>query len=167
MELTSNVTLRPLQQGDAAFLCSIFKDNAEYYNIFFDSECDLSEWSKRVGHFIRQDDITHLIIEAEGHPVGWLSYFDEEPHIRELGILVISSENRHRGYGAISLSWLIETSTADNIHTLSLNVNQNNTHAIQFYRRFGFEITAEEIIPQCNDAIDLPQYKMKLSMIKL
>lgn len=35
--------IRPLLQDDATFLCSIFKDNMEYYEIFFDSENTLSE----------------------------------------------------------------------------------------------------------------------------
>jgi cardiolipin synthase len=34
----------------------------------------------------------------------------------------------------------------DNMHSLLLNVNQNNTRAIQFYQNFGFEIIGEEII---------------------
>ena len=30
------ITVRPLLQTDSAFLCSIFQDNAEYYEIFFE-----------------------------------------------------------------------------------------------------------------------------------
>ena len=39
----TSITIRPLLQTDSAFLCSIFQDNAEYYEIFFDSETSLSE----------------------------------------------------------------------------------------------------------------------------
>jgi len=160
-----NVTMRPLRQEDASFLRSIFLDNEEYYDIFFDSERDLSEWNNRVAHFIKQTSLHHFMIEADCIPVGWLSYIDEEPAERELGILVISKEHLHHGYGAKSLSWLIEKSKAENIHTLSLNVNQSNNRAIRFYKRFGFEIIAEEIIPQCNEALNVHQYKMKLSLL--
>lgn len=160
-----NVTMRPLRQEDASFLRSIFLDNDEYYDIFFDSERDSSEWNNRVAHFIKQTSIRHFIVEADGTPVGWLSYIDEEPAERELGILVVNKENLHCGYGAKSLSWLIGKSKAENIHTLSLNVNQSNNRAIRFYKRFGFEIMAEEIIPQCNEAINVHQYKMKLSFL--
>ena len=165
MKEGENITLRPLQQEDASFLCSIFKDNQEYYDIFFDSESNLSEWNDRVKHFIRQRNICHFIIEAKDTSVGWLSFFDEEPAEREIGILVVKKEDLCCGYGTKTLSWLIEKSRADNIRTLSLNVNQSNSRAIHLYTRFGFEIVAEEIIPQCNEAMNLAQYKMKLSLI--
>lgn len=48
MRIDNNIVIRSLQQEDAMFLCSIFKDNAEYYEIFFDSENTLSEWEHRV-----------------------------------------------------------------------------------------------------------------------
>ena len=165
MSCDENVMVRPLRRGDGEFLCSIFKDNAEYYEIFFDSESEISEWDKRVVSFIKQSEISHFIIEANSNPVGWLSYLDVSGEERELGILVISKENLQCGYGAKSLSWLIEKSQADHMHTLMLNVNQSNARAIRFYKKFGFEIYDEEIIPQCNDAVNLAQYKMKLSLI--
>lgn len=161
----NNVTIRPLRQEDSAFLCSIFRDNVEYYEIFFDSESNLSEWDHRVERFIKQNDINHFIIEANSNPVGWLSFFDEKPNKRELGILVVSKGNLKCGYGTKALSWLIEKSKAEKIHTLSLNVNQSNTRAIRFYKSFGFEIFEEELIPQCNEAVNVSQYKMKLSLI--
>ena len=125
MKPEETVTIRPLRQEDAAFLCSIFKDNKEYYDIFFDLE----------------------------------------PTEREIGILVIKKEHLHCGYGAESLLWLIEKSKADNVHRLLLYVNQDNARAIGVDKNFGFEIFAEEIIPQCNDAVNLAQYKMKLDLI--
>ena len=45
-----------------------------------------------------------------------------------------------------------------------LNVNQTNTRAIRFYQKFGFEIIGAEIIPQCNEAVNLAQYKMKFKL---
>ena len=164
MQKEKNVTIRPLRQGDAGFLCSIFKGNEQYYDIFFDSEWDLSVWEDRVTRFISQTDIRHFVVEADCGPVGWLSFVDEGRSERELGILVISKENLRCGYGAKSLSWLIEKSRKEHIHTLLLNVNQSNIRAIQFYKQFGFEIVAEEIIPQCNDAVNLAQYKMKMAL---
>ena len=114
--------------------------------------------------FISQTDIRHFVVEADCGPVGWLSFVDEGESERELGILVIRKENLRCGYGAKSLLWLIEKSRKEHIHTLLLNVNQSNIRAIQFYKQFGFEIVAEEIIPQCNDAANLAQYKMKMAL---
>ena len=165
MKCKERMTVRPLQQADGVFLCSIFKDNAEYYEIFFDSETNLSEWDKRVAYFIGQSKIRHFIIEANSSPVGWLSFLDVNEEERELDILVISKEKLQCGYGAKALSWLIEKSKAEHMRILMLNVNQSNARAIRFYKKFGFEIYDEEIIPQCNDAVDLAQYKMKLSLI--
>ena len=56
----------------------------------------------------------------------------------------------------------IEKCKEENVEKIILNVNQSNTRAIKFYKNFGFEIYAEEIIPQCNEAINLAQYKMQL-----
>ncbi len=161
----NTIAIRPLKQDDATFLCSIFKDNVEYYEIFFDSESNIIEWNNRVKRCINQINVSHFIIEAKNKSVGWISYIDDETDVREIGILVINKENLHCGYGAKSLLWLIEKCKVDNIHLLLLNVNQNNTRAIQFYKRFGFEVYDEEIIPQCNEAVNLAQYKMRLSLV--
>lgn len=159
------VTIRPLRQEDAAFLCSIFKENAEYYEIFFDSGNTLPEWENRVKNFLSQDEVYHFIIEANCTNIGWVSFLNIEAAERELCILVINKDNLRHGFGAQTLSWLIKKSKEDNIRYILLNVNQNNTRAIQFYQRFGFEIFEEEIVSECNDAVNLAQYKMRLSLI--
>ena len=159
------MNIRSLRQDDASFLCSIFKDNAEYYEIFFDSGNTLSEWDNRVKCFLKQNVVNHFIIETNNQAVGWISFADAESTERELCILVISKEYLRCGYGTQCLSWLIDKSKADNMHSLLLNVKQNNNRAIQFYRHFGFEIVGEEIIPECNDAVNLAQYKMRLSLV--
>ena len=156
--------IRPLQQDDAEFLCSIFKDNAEYYKIFFDSVNTLPEWEHRVKCFLSQNVVKHFIIETNGGKVGWISFADQKLQKRELCILVIKKDYLRCRYGTQSLSWLIEKSKAENMHSLLLNVNQNNTRAIQFYQNLGFEITGEEIVPECNETINLAQYKMRLSL---
>ena len=154
--------LRPLCQTDAEFLCSIFKDNLEYYNIFYDSESDVSEWEKRVGWFIKQEKIHHYIIENDNKSIGWFSYEDMEKGERGVGILVIKQNYLRNGFGASVLLEFLENCKMDNIHTVYLSVNQDNQRAINFYQGFGFEIYEEEVIPQCNEAINLAQYKMRL-----
>lgn len=165
MSKEATATVRPLRQEDAAFLCSIFQDNAEYYDIFHDPENDPAEWAGRVKRFLTQNEVQHFIIEGNETPVGWISFSDTENTQRELCILVVTKDNLHRGYGAKGLLWLIEKSKADGIKELLLNVNQSNTRAIRFYQKFGFEIYAEEIVPECNDAVDLAQYKMRLPLV--
>jgi ribosomal protein S18 acetylase RimI-like enzyme len=157
--------IHPLQQVDASFLCSIFKDNEEYYEIFFDSNNTLTEWNNRVKHFLNKTVVNHFIIEANSNKVGWISFLDTETAERELCILVISKEHLRCGYGSQSLLWLIEKSKADNMRNLLLNVNQNNTRAIKFYQNFGFRIVGEEVVPECNEAVNLAQYKMMLSLL--
>ena len=154
-------TVRPLRQQDSAFLCSIFRNNEEYYQIFFDPEDDPTEWARRVKRFLTQNEVQHFIIEANGDPIGWISYADDENKARELCILVIHPAHLGAGYGAQALSWLIKKSRKDGRKELLLNVNQSNTRAIRFYQQFGFTIYAEEIVPECNDAVNLAQYKMK------
>ena len=162
MKNSDRITIRPLQIDDSAFLCSIFTNNREYYDIFFDSEEDPVQWEKRVERFLRQSDISHRIIEANDVPVGWLSSVDADQQSMEVGILVIKPEHLGQGYGAKGLIWLINKAKVNKKRYILLNVNQSNIRAIQFYQQFGFEICGEEIIPQCNDAINLAQYKMRL-----
>ena len=157
--------LRPLKKSDAEFLCSIFKDNEEYYNIFFDSETDVSEWEKRIEIFQKNSGIHHFIIEDEKNPVGWFSYLDCSDGEREVGILVIKKEHLHCGYGKKTFMEFFEICKNEHVHTIHLSVNQNNERALNFYKKLGFEIYAEEIIPQCNDGVDVEQYKMKLKLV--
>ena len=157
--------LRPLNKSDAEFLCSIFKDNQEYYNIFFDSESEVSEWERRIEIFLKNNGIHHFIIEEEV-PVGWFSYLDcPDQGEREVGILVIKKDFLHCGYGKKTFLEFFEICKKDHIHTILLSVNQNNERAINFYKKLGFEIYAEETIPQCNETINLEQYKMKLNLV--
>jgi len=165
MPTTPSVTIRPLQQKDSAFLCSIFQNNEEYYQIFFDPEDDPKEWEHRVKRFLTQNEVQHFIIEANGNPIGWISYTDDENKARELCILVLHPAYLRSGYGTHALLWLIEKSKKDKIQALLLNVNQTNARAIRFYQQFGFATYAEEIVPECNDAINLAQYKMKRILI--
>jgi ribosomal protein S18 acetylase RimI-like enzyme len=158
------INLRPLRREDASFLCSIFKDNADYYQIFFDPANTLKEWECRVSRFLVQTDMYHCIIESDRAPVGWLSYYDAENSERELCVLVLHPDHLCKGYGAQSLAQLIEKSKAQGMDCLLLNVNQANARAIRFYERFGFKIIGEEIVPECNDAINLAQYQMRLTL---
>lgn len=164
MKKTPSAGLRPLTREDAAFLCSIFKGNDEYYQIFFDSEENVSQWEQRVARFLSQSGIHHFIIEAQEAPVGWFSFINTGPAERELGIFVIKQEHLRRGYGTQILRQFIETCKTEHVRRISLNVTQSNARAIRFYQKFGFEIIAEEIIPECNDAVDLAQYQMKLEL---
>lgn len=159
-----SVVVRPLHREDAPFLCSIFKGNADYYAIFHDPEDREAAWQARVDRFLAQNEVHHYIIEDVHGSVGWLSCSDCAPGERELDILVVKSEYLHQGYGAEGLLWLIEKSRAERIRRITLNVNQSNTRAIGFYRQFGFRIQAEQIIPECNDAVDLAQYIMVLEL---
>ncbi len=157
--------IRPLRQEDSAFLCSLFKNNTEYYEIFFDSEDTLSGWDNRVKRFLNQKEVKHFIVENNTNKVGWISFADTESAEREICILVIGKEYLRCQYGTQTLLWLIEKSKTEKMQSLLLNVNQNNTRAIQFYRSFGFEIVGEEIIPECNEAVNLAQYKMRLPLV--
>jgi len=157
--------LRALEKADAEFLCSIFKDNEEYYNIFFDSESEVSEWERRIEFFLNNGRIHHFIIEDEKRAVGWFSYMDCSDGEREVGILVIKKEFLHCGYGKKTFMEFFEICKKDNIHTIFLSVNQNNERAINFYKKLGFEIYAEETIPQCNETFNLEQYKMKFKLV--
>lgn len=158
------ITMRPLHQGDGAFLRSIFKDNAEYYAIFYDPEDRISAWEERVAHFTVQSQVHHQIIETDHTPIGWMSFSQLSQTEWELDILVLHKAYLHQSYGTAAISHFLQLCRNERVKTVTLNVNQSNTRAIRFYEKFGFQIIAEEIVPECNDAVNLAQYKMQLAL---
>lgn len=156
--------LKPLEASDAEFLCSIFADNEEYYNIFYDSEKNSKNWRKRIINFLNHKDWKHYIVMIdENKPIGWFGFIDEAK-TRTITILVLKKDYTHKGYGTQVMSNFIDDCIKANVKKIFLNVNEDNTKAIKFYKKFGFEIYDTEVAV-CNDKKENKQLKMKLTLI--
>ena len=155
--------LRPLEESDGEFLCSIFANNEEYYKIFYDPEKNADNWSKRIITFLKNKLWKHYIVMIEGNkPIGWFGYIDEEK-TRTLIIIVFKKEFNHLGYGSKVMSDFIDDCKKSNVTTIFVNVNEDNIKAINFYKKFGFEIYDMEIAV-CNDKMENKELKMKLTI---
>lgn len=156
--------LRKIQPTDAEFLCSIFRDNEEYYNIFFDSETRVSEWKKRIRWNLTHEEWKHFVIVENGLDVGWLAWECTNAEERNLIIVVIKREFLHKGYGSKAFAEFIGQAKQDGVKRLFLNVNANNQRAIRFYEKFEFAICDKMIVPESNDKINNEEYVMKLEL---
>lgn len=87
------------------------------------------------------DDAQSLIVSDGEKDVGWLMYRSEEETCF-LHIIVLLPEERHRGYGREIIADVIAQNPQ--IKTLKLDVQQRNRPAVDFYRKLGFRVTAEE-----------------------
>lgn len=156
--------VRKLDVSDAEFLCSIFADNKEYYDIFFDSETSVERWTERIERFLTYKEWNHYIITNEsGHSVGWFAY-EDQGHVRTLIILVIKKEYCNKGYATKTMSMFLDDCKECNVEVVELNVNEDNCRAINFYKKFGYQIYDLEVIPESNDKKNNREYKMKLEI---
>ncbi len=96
-------------------------------------------------------------------PLGWFAY-EETSQIRTLIIIVLKKEYLGLGYGSAVMETFLNDCRKNRIRTIYLNVNENNIRAIQYYKKFGFEIYDLEIVSKTNNKINNREYKMKLEM---
>ncbi|MGL6175168.1 MAG: GNAT family N-acetyltransferase [Cellulosilyticaceae bacterium] len=156
--------LRKLDVSDAEFLCSIFADNKEYYDIFFDSETKVEKWEERIKHFLTHEEWKHYIVTNNSNQsVGWFAY-EQQANIRTLIIIVIKKEYCNKGYATNVMSMFIEDCKKCGVESVELNVNEDNSRAINFYKKFGYQVYDLEVIPESNDKKDNREYKMKLEI---
>lgn len=146
---------RHLVRSDACFLTSIFV-TAEYDLYFAENDTTEQDWQERDFLF----DTPHSYIISRGNQdIGWIMY-TTSGSICELGIIVLLPTERHKGYGKEILSDLLLRHPE--ITYVKLDVQQRNTGAIDFYKKFGFKVVGEEMQPVNDEPI--PYYNMELNI---
>ena len=88
-----------------------------------------------------------LLVEEDGKHLGFISYehhYQNEPVTRIHKIYVLP-ETQGRGIGKMLMDHVEDLAKQNHSEALSLNVNRYN-NAQRFYKKIGFEITAEEDI---------------------
>jgi predicted GNAT family N-acyltransferase len=93
-------------------------------------------------------DCVHVLAELDGEPVG-TGRLLPDGHIGRMAVLRAA---RSRGVGAAMMVRLVELARARGLRQLALNAQ---THAIPFYRRFGFTAVG----PEFDDA-GMPHVRM-------
>jgi ribosomal protein S18 acetylase RimI-like enzyme len=84
-------------------------------------------------HFLgvfQQENMIALVDLVEGYPDGETLY---------IGLLVISQENRHKGYGTVILHEIQQMAQNKNLHFLELAVHDANDIGRAFWDKTGFK----------------------------
>ena len=85
----------------------------------------------------------YFLIEEDGDILG---YFGVQPQGERLFLskFYILKQNRGRGLFSLGLQRMIDICKEDNLESIYLTVNRNNTHAYSVYLAKNFKIIAEE-----------------------
>ncbi len=89
---------------------------------------------------ILYNDMAHYFILADDEErIGYIGLWLTRPNAEMINI-VVKQEHRRSGYGKALVEHALEFCEDENIDTLTLEVNVNNTPAVKFYEYFGFEV---------------------------
>ncbi|HEX9341086.1 MAG TPA: GNAT family N-acetyltransferase [Thermoplasmata archaeon] len=83
-----------------------------------------------------------LVADLDGHPVGFLaSVITADGQARVL-MFAVSARFRRRGVGTAMMDAFLRACAMRGLKRIELEVRVSNAEAIQFYKRYGFEISA-------------------------
>jgi|GEM_PF-161456 len=141
--MSCKIRLEKIDIEDAPFLKEIFATD-EYELYFAENSTTVDEWKERIKTFFL-DKESFIIKNCRDVSVGWLMYHLEN-NICSLDIIVFLNEERDKGYGSATISYLI-IHLPKNITVIKIDVQKRNTLALGFYQKLDFYIVGEETQP--------------------
>lgn len=135
-----NLTIRSAEAKDAPLLGAWWRDGAVMAHAGFPRGLCLTDEEIAVSLQSDADDTRRrLIIEADGIPVGEMSYRNKGNATAEIGIKICDFSKQNKGYGTRLLrmlcSALLDTLGYEKI---ILNANLNNARAQHVFEKLGF-----------------------------
>jgi RimJ/RimL family protein N-acetyltransferase len=133
------LAIRNAAPEDAALLCAWWNDGTVMAHAGFPRGLGIDE--KTVVRQLGTDaDETgrRLIIEAEGVPIGEMSYRNLGRDTAVIGIKICVADMRGKGYGSRCLTMLIARLFAMGYRKIVLDTNLNNLRAQHVYEKLGF-----------------------------
>jgi len=89
---------------------------------------------------ILYNDMAHyFVLTEDNQKIGYIGLWLTRPNAEMINI-VVQKEHRRKGYGKALVQQAIAFCEDENIDSLTLEVNVNNTPAVKFYETFGFEV---------------------------
>ena len=82
----------------------------------------------------------YVAVDENNIPVGYIGVFDSFDDYNIIGIAVDNNYQK-KGIGSLLLQKVIEEAKLNNIKSLSLEVDEKNEKAINFYKNKGFKVT--------------------------
>ena len=121
------IHIRKSIQTDAPALTEIWRASVRATHDFLSSD-DFREIEKLVGEqYLPNVEVD--VIEDDGKPVGFMGMTGNN-----IDSLFIAPDQRGKGIG----KWLIAHAQSLNGNTLTVDVNEQNTQGVGFYRHLGF-----------------------------
>lgn len=105
----------------------------------------------------------YYLVYSNKIPVGYLSFIKKVDSLFLSKIYVLSKE-RGKGIGNFMMNFLQQKATENNLHSISLTVNKQNTVAIKAYKRMGF-IHTESLVTAIGGGFVMDDFKMVKSLI--
>lgn len=135
-----NLTIRNATAADGPFLGKWWRDGEVMAHAGFPRGLDISD-EEVVADLARDSDEEgrRLIIEAEGVPIGEMSYRNMGRGAVEIGIKICELSQQGKGYGPILLGMLIDALFSGGYEKICLDTNLNNKRAQHVYEALGFE----------------------------
>ena len=96
--------------------------------------------------YLNANDRWLMILRISGKPVGYCSYaLTKEPGEMKIEQLYLLPNLHGMGWGKLMLDHIEEQARLANLGTLKLQVNKQNTVALNFYRKNGFNLCEEAV----------------------
>ena len=83
--------------------------------------------------------VNYYLIVNEDVPIGYLSYYLKEDTLF-LSKIYVGSSVRGKGFGRIAMSFLVDEAQRNELKSISLTVNKNNSRSIEAYKKMGFKV---------------------------
>lgn len=111
---------------------------------------------------LRNGSVRYFLIVRDGEIVGYAGIKLEETRLFLSKIYVLSSE-RGNGAGKKTIELIKEVAASNNLNTIYLTVNKENTNTIGAYQKFGFAIK-EEVCADIGKGYVMDDYLMELEL---
>lgn len=133
------LTIRDATPPDAALLCRWWNDGRVMAHAGFPNGLGVEPGA--IARSLAADsDATgrRLVIEADGQPIGEMSYRAIGDSTAEIGIKICEQAQQGKGYGSALLKMLIGGLFSRGFGKIILDTNLNNTQAQHVYEKLGF-----------------------------
>lgn len=86
----------------------------------------------------------YFLIELEHEPVGYLALIPDKTNSKlMISKIYVLDEKRGHGLGLALFNFTVKHATSNDLKTIWLTVNKDNSASIAWYKKLGFKITEE------------------------
>ena len=107
----------------------------EIENMSFDQSYGINMFQQ-----LHEMGVGFLVAEEDGYVVGYVLFWIKYENQGHIISIAVDKNYRRKGYGTQMLAKAIGVLTLLRLDTIYLEVNENNTGAVEFYKEFNFKI---------------------------